>query len=197
LSPGEQRILPEAIDFLRKVAGVAIGPAGLADYGGALRVSVSGVPVGMAFAGARTASQSPGGGQFGLFTPGIYEGQGAQEEAWLFGLRADADNRSNVAVAHAGIEGSLPVTLELQAFDGDAGGEPRGPTTQLTLNAGEWTQISGFLGSNGIRSGWVRISRTSGSAPWIAYGVINDGNAPGERTGDGAYVPMVPATHTP
>ncbi len=31
----------------------------------------------------------------------------------------------------------------------------------------------------------------SGTAPWIAYGVINDGANPGERTGDGAYVPMV------
>jgi hypothetical protein len=40
----------------------------------------------------------------------------------------------------------------------------------------------------------VRAKRLSGSAPWIAYGVVNDGGAPGERTGDGAYVPMIPAT---
>ena len=30
----------------------------------------------------------------------------------------------------------------------------------------------------------------SGTAPWIAYAVVNDGASPGERTGDGAYVPM-------
>ena len=41
-----------------------------------------------------------------------------------------------------------------------------------------------------MAAGSVRVRRTSGTAPWIAYGVVNDGAAPGERTGDGAYVAM-------
>ncbi len=40
-------------------------------------------------------------------------------------------------------------------------------------------------------NGWVRVRRLSGTAPWVAYAVVNDGAGPGERTGDGAYVPMV------
>jgi hypothetical protein len=47
------------------------------------------------------------------------------------------------------------------------------------------------LATVGVRSGWVKITRSSGTSPWVAYGVINDGGHPGERTGDGAYVPMV------
>jgi hypothetical protein len=37
----------------------------------------------------------------------------------------------------------------------------------------------------------VKLTRTAGIAPWIAYGVVNDGAAPGQRTSDGAYVAMV------
>ena len=50
--------------------------------------------------------------------------------------------------------------------------------------------MSGILASVGVHNGWVRITRTSGTGPWIAYGVVNDGGGPGQRTGDGAYVPM-------
>jgi hypothetical protein len=50
--------------------------------------------------------------------------------------------------------------------------------------------VDGILRAAGVSNGWVEITRISGSAPWIAYGVINDGGNPGERTGDGAYVPM-------
>ncbi|MEO8587558.1 MAG: hypothetical protein ABI584_15435, partial [Acidobacteriota bacterium] len=46
------------------------------------------------------------------------------------------------------------------------------------------------LGTLGVESGWVEITRASGTGPWLAYGVVNDGGNPGKRTGDGAYVPM-------
>ena len=88
------------------------------------------------------------------------------------------------------------MTLELQAFDGNAAGAPRGDPEAVSLEPGAWTQLSGFLGARGVSNGWVRVTRTSGSAPWIAYAVVNDGGAPGERTGDGAYVPMVAAAET-
>ena len=34
----------------------------------------------------------------------------------------------------------------------------------------------------------MRISKISGNSPFLAYGVINDGGVPGERSGDGAYL---------
>ena len=42
------------------------------------------------------------------------------------------------------------------------------------------------------KQGYARILRTSGFDDFIAYGVINDGGQPGERTGDGAYVSGAP-----
>lgn len=190
LQPGTQLIVPSAVDDLRK-RGVAIGARGAAGYVGALRVTVSGAALEDVFAGARTASPSPAGGQFGLFTPGVYEGQEAGAAAYLYGLRADSLNRSNVAVVHAGGDDSSPITLEMQAYDGDRLGAAAGSPWIATLVPGQWFQASNFLAISGVSNGWVKITRTAGASPWIAYGVINDGGKPGERTGDGAFVPMV------
>ena len=192
LAPMEEQIIPEAIDFLR-THGVNIGAKDAASYVGALRISVTGTAAENVFAGARTSSQSPAtaGGQFGLFTPGISSGQEASTEAYLYGLLADAENRSNVAVVNTGDDSAGPILLQLQAYDGDAGGVPKGDRVSVPLSPGQWAQPPSFFKNSGVANGWVKVTRMSGTAPWIAYGIINDGGNPGERTGDGAYVPMV------
>jgi photosystem II stability/assembly factor-like uncharacterized protein len=191
MPPNSQLIQPNAIEWLRS-KGVPIGPRGAASYGGSLHVDVSGAAGSETFAGARTASLSPATGQFGLFTPTVYGGSEATTQAWLYGLRQDADNRSNVAVINTGASVAAgSVTLSLQAYDGDAGGIAAGSVDSVTLAPGEWRQFSGFLANKGVKNGWVKVTRTTGGAPWIAYGVVNDGGGPGQRTGDGAYVPMV------
>jgi hypothetical protein len=53
-----------------------------------------------------------------------------------------------------------------------------------------WRPALLLAAAAGVANGWIGIARTSGTAPWIGYGVVNDGGAPGQRTGDGAYVPM-------
>lgn len=193
LRPREQLVIPDAIQYLRN-RGMAIGAMGAGSYAGALRVSVSGVGLSEVFAGARTASPSPAGGQFGLFTPGVYESETAGAEAYVFGLRADATSRSNVAIVNAGGDGDGSVRLEVQVYDGDRGGAAAGSPRVIWLSPGQWEQITGILGGVAVQNGWVRVRRTDGTAGWIAYGVINDGGQPGERTGDGAYVPMIAAT---
>ena len=35
---------------------------------------------------------------------------------------------------------------------------------------------------------YARVTRTSGTNPFVTYGVINDGGIPGQRSGDGAFV---------
>ncbi|MGA7993241.1 MAG: hypothetical protein WCC53_17575 [Thermoanaerobaculia bacterium] len=190
VAAGRQMIIPRAIDFLRS-KGVGIGARGEAGYAGSVQVQVSGVGLESVFAGARTSSLSPAGGQFGLFYQGIDSSQEASDTAFVLGLKADVNNRSNVAVVNTGEDGSGPLTLELQVLDGSEGGKAVGQLLSVDLNPGQWAQPYGFFASGGVPNGYVRITRTAGTAPWIAYGVINDGGNPGERTGDGAYVPMV------
>jgi hypothetical protein len=46
--------------------------------------------------------------------------------------------------------------------------------------------------SGPFRQGYARVVRVSGNNSFIAYAVINDGAAPGERTGDGAFIASSP-----
>src|SRR5262245_9568814 len=187
LGPHEQRIIPEAIDFLRQ-QGVAIGSRGMASYAGSLQIAVDGVNSADIFAGARTLAPSPAGGRFGVFTPAVFAGQEAFAGASLLGLRSDANQRTNVSLLNAGAVNSGTITLEVQFFDGDQRGRATGALATVTLAAGQWTQLLNPLAERGAQNGWATIVRKAGSSPWIAYAVINDGGAPGQRTGDGAFL---------
>ncbi len=180
--PFEHRIVG-ALEALRQ-AGAAIGPHGGGDYGGTLEVQARGG----AWVQARTLTPSPAGGRFGLFTPPVPLSRAAADRAAVYGLVSDGETRSNVALLHLGGEQDPPLTLQVQVMDGAAFGLPRGDPITVTLAPLEWRQLNGILRSAGVTEGWVEISRVSGSSPWYAYGVVNDGAFPGERTGDGAYV---------
>jgi hypothetical protein len=194
LGPHEQRIIPEAIDFLR-TNGIDMRPR--KNTSGALQITVSGTETENVFAGSRTGSQSPAGGQFGLFTPGVYSGQEASTEAYVYGLRADSENETGVDAVNTGTDSDGPILLQFQVYDGDAGGIAKGDPAYISFRPGlrdspdrSWDPLL-FFRRSGASNGWVKITRMSGTSPWIAYGVVNDGGKPGERTGDGAYVPMV------
>jgi hypothetical protein len=195
LAAREQRIVPDALSYLRTL-GIGVGPAGAASYAGRLRVSGPAGTTGL-HASGRVSSLSPGGGAYGVFLPGVPAGEEATGEGVVTSLRAETDVRSNVALVHAGGEASGPVTLELQLFDGEAGGAPAGSPRTVQLAEATWVQLPDPLRPLGVRNGWARIRRTAGSAPWIAYGVLNDGGIPGQRTGDGAYVPALKSPSVP
>src|SRR5262249_30175213 len=152
LPPMTQQIVPGAIDYLRSKS-IGVGPQGSGSYAGGLNVVVtSGGGLGKVYAGARTASPSAAGGQFGLFTPAPVAGDEATTVAYVYGLHADANNRSNVAAVNTGQDAaSGSISLSLEVFDGDAGGVSRGTET-LTLAPGEWGQVSGILASHGVHN---------------------------------------------
>lgn len=212
LPPMTQQIIPDAVGFIQQngtpSAGAdasssesltssgeelsrTAGAASAATFGGSLHISVSGAFLGDTFAGARTASPSPAGGGFGTFTPCFYPGSEAAGRASVLGLHADANNRSNLAVVNTGGSAAAgSITLSIQVYDGDNGGVAAGAPLVVTLAPGQWFQKSGILTDQGVSNGWVRITRTAGTAPWVAYGVVNDGGKAGQGTGDGSYISM-------
>jgi len=205
LGPAEQRIIPNAIQFLRD-HGVALAPAGSGSFVGSLYVLCPDADVREIYAGARTASQSPSsqGGQYGLFTPEMVENQAAfSQDGYIFGLRSDENNRSNVAVFSYNFDEPTnfePSQLSLQVYDGDAGGVAAGTPEIVTVDIHGWKQVNNILALKGVRNGWVKISFAGlggGDHSWAAYGVINDGGGPGQRTGDGAYIQMELRTPPP
>jgi photosystem II stability/assembly factor-like uncharacterized protein len=182
LQAGEQRIIPGATDFLR-AKGVPVGAVGSQLAGSlSIRFTVDGglVP---GFAGARAAANGPGGGTYGTFYPAVPISQAATDEAWVFGLRETATTRSNLALVNAGETGS--VTLRCVMY------EPRYGSAVAVLDGIElephgWRQLDRVLESfPTISEGYVRITKTGGVGPFLAYGVLNDNG-----TNDGSYVAM-------
>ena len=184
LKAGEQRILPDIVGELRRQGVAGIGPANGAFVGALFATVAEGDMSGIAI-GARTGAPDKRGGQYSVFYNGVPFGSASVESAWIYGLQQNAENRSNLALVNAGeIDGSSS-TFEITIYDGSGDSQPN--TKSVTLGPRRWTQENGILGN--FSQGYVHVRKTSGNNPFIAYGVVNDGGAPGQRSGDGAFLP--------
>lgn len=194
LGPGQQKILSRALDTLRTL-GLPLGPRGAASYAGTLSVvftsRVGGQVPGLA--GAKTAAAGTGAcvgkGSFGLFYTAIPASSGAVVEAVVDGLQQTARTRSNLALFNPSSLDAVTVRYEVR--DG-ATGASAFTSAPIDLPPLGWTQVDRVLLGAAVTEGFVRIRRTSAGGVFSAYGVLNDGSAPGERTGDGSYVAGVP-----
>jgi hypothetical protein len=187
LAPGEQRIIPSFVQYLRDQAVAGVGAAGPA-YVGPLRVLDPNANAQGVFAGARTLTSGKA-GRFGVF----YAAQPVFKTAadlWFYGLRQDGENRSNLAIVNAGSDKDAYV---IDLYNGDTG-QKVNTLEGLEVAAGEWFQIGAILANYapGVHNGYAHVKRLSDSNPFLAYAVINDGAAPGERTGDGAFLASSP-----
>jgi hypothetical protein len=184
LAARQQLVVPNAIDYLRGL-GLPI-PAG-GNQGGTLLVA--GVP-----ALARTSNPNPDasvGGTFGLAYPAVGSAARAKGEAWVHGLRQDADARTNLAIADARAGNAAGVAYVVDVFDADTGSLTPVLTKNVTLTGGQWTQFNTILAEAGITHGYARVRPAAGTSDFVVYGVVNDGPTAGSRTSDGSYVPMV------
>ena len=188
LKSGQQVIIADVVDELRrqriaglgKTRGFYAGPLfALAEDG-----DMSGIVI-----GARTGSQG-GSGQYSVFYTAVPAGEAFGKAAWVYGLKQDEENRSNLALINTGEVGDSESVFHIEIYDGETGLLAQTVVTK-PIPAGHWHQFDGILGNYApeTRQGYVRILKVSGENPFLAYGVVNDGGAPGERSGDGAYVP--------
>jgi hypothetical protein len=179
LQPGEQRILPDSLAFLR---GLSL-PIPTGSVGGSLLIKTpTGTSASDFTAGARTFTTAAGGGTFGLFYPGLTPGESATERVTVNGLQQNERQRSNLAIVNRGDAGDA-ITLRVTYFaaDGAALADP----DAVTLAPGEWRQFNQPLASRGANAGFAKVERLSGSSRWVAYGVLND-----QHNSDGSYIPM-------
>ena len=188
LEAGEQRIIPDIVAALRQQGVEGIGLSRGFYTGAVFATAVEGDMSGIVI-GARTGSEG-GGGQYSVFYNAVPVGAAFSEVAWIDALQQNGENRSNLALVNTGeVDDSVSV-FHLEIYDGETG---MLVTTIATrpIPARGWHQINGILGSYApeTRQGYIRIMKVSGANPFLAYGVVNDGGAPGERSGDGAYLP--------
>ena len=183
LEAGEQRILPRFIDWLRQRKVAGIGEADEAFVGAVFATVDEGDMRGIVI-GARTGAPDGRGGQYSLFYNGVPYGSASTESAWVYGLQQNAENRSNLALVNTGEINGSSSTFEITVYDGIGDTKPR--TFTRTVDARRWHQVNGILGN--ADQGYIQVRKTSGSNPFVTYGVVNDGGAPGARSGDGAYL---------
>ena len=189
LEAGQQRIIPDVIDteMRRKgVEGIRLSKDGLAGalFAKAASGDLSGIVI-----GARTGSPDGRGGQYGLFYNAVPDGAAFTGSAWIYGLQQNAENRTNLALVNTGEVDDSRSTFAITIYDENGTRQRR--TLYVHLGPRRWRQINGILAnqSPGITQGYVRIEQFIGNNPFLAYGVVNDGGTPGQRSGDGAYLP--------
>ena len=188
LEGGQQQIIPDVVAELRSrgVAGLGTGNRALAGavFATAVEADMSGIVI-----GARTGSEG-GGGQYSVFYNAVPFGEAFTEVAWVEGLQQNQENRSNLALVNTGEVDDSESVFHLEIYDGETGMLAQTVVTR-PVPARSWHQINGILGSYApeTRQGYIRILKVSGENPFLAYGVVNDGGAPEERSGDGAYLP--------
>ena len=188
LGAGQQEIVADVVDELRRQGVAGLGSS-RGFYTGPLFATAEEGDMSGIVIGARTGSEG-GGGQYSVFYNAVPFGEAFTKEAWVDGLQQNQENRSNLALVNTGeVDGSASV-FHLEIYDGETGLLAETVVTK-PIPARGWHQINGILGSYApeTRQGYIRILKVSGENPFLAYGVVNDGGAPGERSGDGAYLP--------
>jgi len=181
---GRQLVFADAIQWLRQ-NGLFVP---LGDQGGTLRLAYSGPSGDTAFASVRTLAVLPS-GRAGLAYPALSPNETLESPAALYGLREDAAFRSNLGLLHAGDPATgAPVTLRVTVHSGAAGDGRSVTLPDVTLAAGQWTQLNRVLQSAGYAQGWATVERVAGTDAFYTYGVVND-----NLTADGAFVAPVSA----
>ena len=181
LPAGRQRVKSDALTYLIDLR-VPIPESG--NRIGTLRVEV---PLGSEVeAVVRTTTVVPD-GRAGLAYLGVAEEEGLDEPVYLCGLRQNSRDRSNVAFQNMGAPEEGPITIRTTVYSGEAAHATARVLEDVTLEPGGFHQYSGLLGGlksvDGDRQGYVRVERVEGTAPFYAYGVIND-----QANSDGSFV---------
>ncbi len=194
IGPGHQYIIPDALQFARQayqldVPTGLVAPLNVHAVGGDL----SGVVIGARVV-AQADTQDPSKGQYGVFYTAVPQGMGFTGSAWVDGLQQNEENRSNLALINTGEVDDQDIVFEIDIYDGETSTLSKtvtmGEEDKLVVPAKGFKQINQVLKhAPGATQGYIRIRRVSGANPFLAYGVVNDGGAPGQRTGDGAYIP--------
>ena len=190
LEAGRQRIIPDIIDTEMRRKGVEGLPAARRSLSGALFATAAGGDMSGIVIGARTGSPDGRGGQYGLFYNAVPDGAAFTGSAWIYGLQQNEENRTNLALVNTGeVDDSRSIfSIEIYDRNGNRAGPP---LLTAGVEARRWRQINSILANRapGITQAYVRIEQFIGNNPFLAYGVVNDGGAPGQRSGDGAYLP--------
>ncbi len=177
LEASAQVFFPSVFDALAD-AGVPVPRAG--DRGGSLAIRVGGGNPASVTATARVVAVGAGRGGVGFAERPL--GAGLAPTSIVGWLRETGGDRSNLAVVNLGGEREGDVVLRPTLVSGESPSRSV-VLPEVRLAPGAFHQWNRVLAGAGLTSGWALVTRVSGSAPFFAWGVVND-----EGTGDGSFV---------
>jgi hypothetical protein len=181
----KQLVYTDAIALLRQL-GLSIPSSG--NQGGTLRIQVSGANISDVGVTVRTTDPVAE-GRVGLAYSGVARIKQLSGTSYIGGLRNTSTDRSNLAVINAGMDSEGPITLRVTLYSGDVEHLMNKPLPEITLAPGEFQQWNEVLLQAGVyaANGWAKIEKISGTAPYYAYGVIND-----QLNSDGSFLAARP-----
>lgn len=186
LEAGAQLFFPSVLTALAN-AGVPVPPTG--DRSGSLAIRIpGGSPDEIAVTTRVLALGTARGGVSFAERP---LGSGLSASAIVGWLRETGGDRSNVAVLNLGGPKEGEVVLRVTLVSAEAGARSVA-LPEVRLAPGALFQWNRVLASVGMSAGWALVERVSGTAPFFAYGVVND-----EGTGDGSFVPAFERDRVP
>lgn len=188
LPAGRQRIVPDAIEYLREL-GVPIPDSG--DRGGSLSVRFSGLNSESEGAVAVRTIRTVDGGRSGWAHPGV--STGFHQPVYLCGLRHDDADRSSLVIHNLGPRESGEITLRLTIVSGDPHQPDSFVLEDQTLGPGSFSEIDDVLrsGELSLENGYVRVEKVDGQAPYYAYALLTD-----QGGSDGSLIVPVPEKAT-
>ena len=139
LAAGQQLVIPELVDEVRRRGLAGIGPTrgGLA---GPLFATVADGNMEGIVVGARTVTPAVfAGGQYGVFYNAAPYGSAFSQVAWVEGLQQNQESRSNLALVNTGEVDDSQSVFAIDIYDGDTG-LPVRTITGITVPARGWRQ---------------------------------------------------------
>jgi hypothetical protein len=138
----EAIIFPNFVQYRRDQSVSGVGAVS-SNYVGPLFVTVDGEDAHGIFVGARTSALG-GDGRYGLFYTGVPQATEVTESYWLYGLRQNAENRTNLALVNTGEADASSNVFRVELFDGNTGVKVK-TIEGISLSANKWTQIGTIL----------------------------------------------------
>lgn len=171
LRAGEQRLIPDALSFLRSL-GLAI-PESTASQpqAGTLRIRAFDLPEPrVTWGGARISSETSR-GRHGVFFAGLEPESERRARRVIAGLRESSSETTNLALVN--LSETEPATFRVTLVEGDSPGR-REVLPELVVPPAEWRQLHRPLLPFGFRTAWAHVERLGPEVPFTTWATVND-----------------------
>ena len=197
LRPREQLILPEFVKWLRHrgLPGFFLPGLGASgqDFSGSIFVTIDGGDEDSGYYVGSRNSTLIDGHRNGFVHAAVPYGDSHHSAAWVYGLRHDEEKGTDLGIVNTGELSDETSLFRVEIYDGETGMLAHS-IEEVRLEARQSVRLESILDrvASGTRQGYARVSRISGSNPFLAFAVVTDGILGGQPSGDAFFIYGVP-----